>query len=319
MVLNYARGAEECCPDEGSGVKKPSTKKLMIKKADLRSKKAKGRGWPASWNPFSEHDHYFQRFQLYEGTLTFEEFELEALWLYEIAREADRSFKNITDVIHTVRGNTFHPDRVTFDELFGRERTPILGGDPQPKYFAFFACWPEWPTKPYLSVPIEERLRRLIISPCRISHQPLKEVTKYVAHNVLPQIEFGNGTAYGCIALQIDWESSDAEIQKSFANLLLRNRPLCYPNPASLGSKEGHKVGMRADLTAITATRLRDFHGTMESVRDNVPKTHLASSFYGDDNPFRDARERCKFTVWSIVDLIRKPWERLPKKRVFKN
>jgi hypothetical protein len=182
-------------------------------------------------------------------------YEVDECHAYEFARNVPRIRE---DVARLQKGIP-----KSFDKLFAARRDAVFASHRRSALFWFY---PEFPEKPYLEIPVEERRRRMSVA------WPAKQQAAHAAAlspKILPQFlgrdlraglrKHGRpSVAYGAIELaliEIHWDYSNTSLLDAFEAWLSENRPANVEVSESKGA--GNFIRRRRyDLKLLGAWRL---------------------------------------------------------------
>jgi hypothetical protein len=153
----------------------------------------------------------------------------------------------------------------SFDRLFTALRE-IVFGPPVARCYALFWFYPEFPEKPYLEIPVEERRRRMKVAwpsteqAARASMLSPKTLSQFLANDLRaglrklgrPSVRYG---VFELALLQIDWNDSNTQLLEAFAAWLSEHRPADVVMWQDKGA--GNFIRKkRVDLKSLSAWRL---------------------------------------------------------------
>ena len=240
-------------------------------------------------------------------------------WQYEFSRYAIQSF----DYYSQWRAGAGKP--ADFDSLLDHYwRTDPNGKTGCPPVAQwFYKIWPEWPAKPYLSVPFKERRRRFKQTSDkgpkqRLRLMPLRDIYRYVVavkagkateallsgRGVGP-VEMGNEIwtfprapqegvpPVEIAAFEIDYELSNENLVSKFQVWLEQRRKLKgYERPDRRGSRAD-----RSDLIALGAMRLMDSGLSIRKAMDFSERIS-GKTLFEDSGDWSKARKRAKQAIY---------------------
>jgi hypothetical protein len=195
--------------------------------------------------------------------------ELPDVYLYEYSREID----SIRDAVATWRAKAKSQTFGGYCELVKRDGIPSVCS-PIDKFFLS----PEWPLKPYLSIPKKERDRRAkqflsevgnhrgahalspLVSPAEWQNLCC-HLTDHINESSLPVIPMVTPETSVLALFQIDWRLPDETLMKRFRAFLEDYRPPGITPILRPQGKASRPAQCRADLKALGAYRLREKFG----------------------------------------------------------
>jgi hypothetical protein len=321
---------------------KETGKAVGIVNKEKVDRRLRGRGWPPSWSAPSEHDFYFR-----DGDdRRYDPEELQALWYYEFAREAERAnmVGVITDSDGTVmkeysfwenlqswRGKDFDPEKIKSDQLYNKEfdrlyrKRDFFEEPNSPGYpisvddtrMPFVAAWPEWPTKPYLSVEKSERKRRLSFLPCRIVSSSWSEIANdcyslsaELRSKLKSKQSEKTGIHQGIFV--VDWRASNSAIMCPIDQWLIANPQKTFPEKMSQRGHQGRQNGIKAEII----TRDQNFIWNICKYQKKCERNHIELYQFTIDRSKTDIGIKRSFTQWLIENRPKNyPNSRSPRGR----
>jgi hypothetical protein len=204
--------------------------------------------------------------------------ELQECFYYEFYREVPEVREWITKWRNDAVGTDFEAleSSLTFDrmgELGSRLNLPDIG---------WFCIYPEWPQKPFLSIPdTERRERRHRLDPDPASRSswrlyPSTEATRLdfaTAWERIVKVFENSGVWPGAdveetaliAAFKIDWEHSDKQLSEAFDSWLKTHRPNTITQRKSKTGGGSDLREMRTNLKALGAFRQHESQSQLES------------------------------------------------------
>jgi len=211
---------------------------------------------------------------------------------YEFAREFPHVCQWASDWRRRLPGKTFDDWVPSTKREHGRrlltrtDLAPVIAWN-------LFACYPEWPEHPYLSIPEAERQRRLKLLPkihqpketkhaLRLIHLPdlLKEYSEPLppgwTRELPPQDRFTVKTEDGfheTVAFTIDWRHQDGPLREQFALWLNKLRPKeisTWPNKGMGRTANQFRIRLKA-LGALRLLCVMTWKEAADSTAEQSP------------------------------------------------
>ena len=207
-------------------------------------------------------------------------------WAYEFARETAVICKDVKALRKGVAP--------IFDDLVKALRARISR---TPRLMAVFWYCPEFPKKPYLSIPVYERQRRLqTLWP--VGSAALVVKPKIVPPDAARQLARGR-LIYGSLELaifEIDWTESDTYLTHAFSEWLKENRSAAVKISETRGA--GHWTRRWADdLKALGAKRLLKNARRWEDAYTQTLETTRAGLYGGREEVWKRAAKRAESLI----------------------